>query len=180
MRKVIIGIIVIGLSTILFIVINKAVNTLGVVKEKKTITKSTSDKIPLFEFLTLDAVAYSKYDLKKNQSVIIVYFDPDCGLCQKSGEFFSTFKKFHEASQILFVSHNMIEKISDYQKHFKLYDVPNIKFLQCNEDNFYSLFKESSTPTYFIYNTKHELIKVINDDVPVKTILRYIKAAQID
>ncbi|WP_445957577.1 peroxiredoxin family protein [Yeosuana sp.] len=180
MRKVIISIIFIGLSTILFIVINKAVTTIDIVNEKKTITKSSNNKIPLFEFFTLDSVAYSKYNLKKNKSVIIVYFDPDCSLCQKSGEFFSTFKKFHEDSQILFVSHNTKEKIKAYKNQNNLSNISNIKFLQCNEDNFYNLFKESSTPTYFIYNTKQELIKVINDDVPVKTILRYIKAAQID
>lgn len=180
MRKLIISIIVIGISTVVFSVINKALRTDILVKEKSTIAKTKNDKLPLFEFFTLDSIPYSKYDLKKNVSTIIIYYDPDCSLCEKSGELFSTFKKIHESSQVLFVSHNTKEKIRDYQNRYKFKGTLNIKFLQCKEDDFYNLFKASVTPSYFIYNTKQELIKVINDDVPVKTILRYIKAAQID
>ena len=167
-------------TLVVFIVINKALIIDAVVKEKPTIAKTKNDKLPLFEFFTLDSIPYSKYDLKKNVSTIIIYYDPDCSLCEKSGELFSTFKIIHESSQVLFVSHNTKEKISEYQKRYKLSGVSNVKFLQCKEDDFHNLFKASVTPSYFIYNTKQELIKVINDDVPVKTILRYIKASQID
>ena len=59
----------IGLSTILFIVINKAVSTGEVVKEKMTITKSGSDRVPLFELFTLDSVPYSKCNLKKKKKI---------------------------------------------------------------------------------------------------------------
>jgi peroxiredoxin len=180
MRKIIISVIVIGLFSIIFIVVNKAINIEQAVTEKTDITKTSSDKLPLFEFFTLNAVPYSKYNLEKNQSLIIVYYDPDCRLCEKSGEVFSTFKKLHANSQVLFVSYNTKEKIKAYRDQHNLEDISNIKFLQCNEDEFFNLFNESSTPTYFIYNTKQELIKIINDDVPVKTILRYLKAAQID
>lgn len=180
MRKIIISSIIIGLSIIVFIVIYKAVATEEAARDIAEITKTNSDKLPLFEFFTLNAVPYSKYNLKKNKSLIIVYFDPDCSLCEKSGEVFSTFKKLHANSQVLFVSHNSKEKIEAYRAKYNLEDIPNIKFLQCNAENFYKFFNESSTPTYLIYNTKQELIKVINDDIPVKTILRYIKAAEID
>jgi len=180
MRKIVISVIVIGLVAIVFIVINKAVTIKESVKDKTEITKTKSDKLPLFEFFTLDAVPYSKYNLEKDKSLIIVYYDPDCSLCEKSGEVFSTFKKVHSSSQILFVSNNTKEKIEAYREQFNLEEIPNIKFLQCSADDFYKLFNESSTPTYLIYNTKQELIKVINDDIPVKTILRYIKVAQID
>jgi peroxiredoxin len=180
MRKIIISVIVIGLFSIIFVVVNKAIKIEQAVTEKTDITKTGSDKLPLFEFFTLNAVPYSKYNLEKNQSLIIVYYDPDCSLCEKSGEIFSTFKKLHASSQVLFVSHNTKEKIEAYREQFNLEEIPNIKFLQSNADEFYKLFNESSTPTYLIYNTKQELIKIINDDIPVKSILRYIKAAQID
>jgi peroxiredoxin len=180
MRKIIISSIVIGLVAIVFIVINKAVTIEEATKDKTETTKLNSDKLPLFEFFTLDAIPYSKYNLEKNQSLIIVYYDPDCSLCAKSGEVFSTFKKLHASSQVLFVSHNTKEKIEAYRAQFNLEEIPNIKFLQSNADEFYKLFNESSTPTYLIYNTKQELIKIINDDIPVKSILRYIRAAQID
>ena len=180
MKKVIISSIGIGLVMIIFIVVNKAINIEEAVKEKTTITKSNSDNLPLFEFFTLDAVPYSKYSLEKDKSVVLVYFDPDCSLCGKSGEVFSTFKKVHKNSEVLFVSHNTKEKIEAYRELYNLDAIANIKFLQCNADDFYKLFNESITPTYFIYNNKQELVKIINDDVPVKTILRYIKAAQTD
>jgi protein-disulfide isomerase len=180
MRRFIIGVIGIGLLSVIFIVVTKAVNTSELVQEKITVVESNSNRIPLFEFSTLDSLTYSKYDLNDNKSLILVYFDPDCGLCEKSGQVFNTFKKVHEASQVVFVSHNTKGKIIGYQERFNLDTVTNIQFLQCNADDFYTLFKETNTPTYFIYNTKQELVKIINDDVPVETILRYIKAAQIE
>ena len=181
MRKVVKTTIVLLLLCVIFIVLNKANQTSTKIETKKVLIKLNSKKLPLFEFYTLDSIPYSKYDLDENKNLVLVYFDPDCSLCEKSGEVFQSFKKIHQSSQVIFVSHNSsVEKIIQYQEKFKLNTIPNITFLRCNEDNFFSLFKESSTPTYFIYNKKQELIKVINDDVPVKTILRYIKAGQID
>jgi len=180
MKKIIILIIVSSLITILFFVFKNATNTTSLLQKKTTISKIKTDKIPLFEFTSLNSTPFSKYNLTKNKATIIVYFDPDCSLCEKSGKIFSMFKKIHTNSNVLFVSPNTKEKIQTYQERFNLKSISNIQFLQCNEDDFYNLFKESNTPTYLIYNTQQELIKVINDDVPVETILRYIKAAQIE
>jgi peroxiredoxin len=180
MKKTIISIIILGLITILVFVINKGINIKVKTEERVSILEVNTSKMPLFEFRTLDSITFSKYNLTKNKATIMVYFDPDCNLCEKSGEVFNTFKSIHKTSNVLFVSHNTKEKIQAYQERFGLELISNIQFLQCNEDDFYNLFKESKTPTYFIYNTNQKLIKVINDDVPVKTILRYIKAAQID
>jgi len=180
MRSAVKIIIALSLLCILSIVLNKANQTSEKVNKNKVSVKVDTKNPPLFEFYTLDSIPYSKYDLEKDKSLVLVYFDPDCYLCEKSGEFFYSFKKFHELSQVIFVSHNSVDKITEYQEKFKLNNIPNITFLRCNEDEFFTLFKESSTPTYFIYNKKQELIKIINDDVPVKTILRYIKAVQID
>lgn len=180
MRKVVKTIIALSLLGIILIVSNKANQTSKKVEEKKSLLQSENKKIPLFEFQTLDYTPYSKYDLKKDKNLVLVYFDPDCSLCEKSGEIFQSFKKIHEPSQVIFASHNSVEKINEYREKFKLNTISNITFLRCNEDDFFTLFKQSSTPTYFIYNKKQELIKVIDDDIPVKTILRYIKAGQID
>ena len=137
MRKIIISIIVIGLLTIVFIVVNKALDIGKAVKEKTPITKSNSNELPLFELLTLDNVPYSKYNLKKNQSLIIVYFDPDCDLCEKSGQVFNTFKKAHESSQVLFVSHSKdsykeIEDINNIEIKDLSFSYPGQDFLITN------------------------------------------------
>lgn len=168
------------LLSIILIVVSKANQTSDEEIKKSLPIKFDGKKLPLFEFYTLDSIPYSKYDLEKDKNLVLVYFDPDCSLCEKSGEVFHSFKKFHESSQVVFVSNSSTAKINAYRKKFKLDIVSNITFLRCNEDDFFTLFKELRTPTYFIYNKQQELIKVINDDVPVKTILRYIKAGQVD
>lgn len=181
MRTAVKTIIALSLLSIIVVVFKKVNQTSDKVIKNERFEKVSTKRLPLFEFYTLDSVPYSKYTLEKDKNLVLVYFDPDCSLCEKSGEVFQSFKKIHQSSQVIFVSHNSsVEKIIQYQEKFKLNTISNITFLRCNEDNFFSLFKESSTPTYFIYNKKQELIKVINDDVPVKTILRYIKAGQID
>tara|TARA_R110000868_G_scaffold156380_1_gene383221 strand:+ start:6297 stop:6842 length:546 start_codon:yes stop_codon:yes gene_type:complete len=180
MRKITIAIIFLGLFTILFFVLKKGFSTKSGHQANLEVAKIKTSKMPLFEFVNLDSKPFSKYDLTKNKATIIVYFDPDCGLCEKSGKVFSTFKSIHKNANVLFVSHNTKEKILEYQDRFNLNAISNIRFLQCNEDEFYNLFKEFNTPTYFIYNRKQELVKIINDDVPVETVLRYIKVAQIE
>lgn len=180
MRRAVKIVIAFMLLYMLFVVISKASQITDKVMENNTSVKINSKKLPLFEFYTLDSIPYTKYDLEKDKNLVLVYFDPDCSLCEKSGEVFYSFKKIHESSQVIFVSHNSNDKITKYQEKFKLDTVSNITFLRCNEDDFFTLFKESNTPSYFIYNKKQELVKLINDDVPVKTILRYIKAGQVD
>ena len=178
MRKTIIVAIILGLITVLFFVIKKGIdiNTKNLYKSEH-LKEDTSKNMPLFEFTTLVGANFSKYNLIKNKATIIIYFAPDCSLCKKSRTIFSKFKALHKDSNVLFVSPSSSEKINEYQKQFNL---ENIMFLQCKANDFYNFFKESSTPTYLIYNKSQKIIKVINDDVPVKTILRYTKASQIE
>jgi peroxiredoxin len=181
MKKTIIIAIILGLLTVLFFVIKKGLDIKTEHKDKiEDLKKNTSKNIPLFEFTTLEGGIFSKYNLIKNKATIIVYFDPECNLCEKSGEMFSKFQAIHKNANVLFVSPSSIEKIKKYQEQFNLKNITNITFLQCKKDDFYTVFKESGTPTYLIYSKNQKLIKIINDDVPVKIILRYIKAAQIE
>jgi peroxiredoxin len=181
MKKTIIIIIILGLTTVLFLVFKKGFDVKTVLSNKKEyLKKDISKKMPLFEFTTLKGDLFSKYNLIKNKATIIVYFDPDCSLCEKSGTLFSKFESLHKDSNVLFVSPSTTERIKEYQKQFNLENILNISFLQCNDNDFYNTFKESSTPTYLIYNKNQKLLKIINEDVPVKIILRYIKAAQIE
>tara|TARA_R110001583_G_C5666833_1_gene410283 strand:- start:4672 stop:5220 length:549 start_codon:yes stop_codon:yes gene_type:complete len=181
MRNTIIFTIIFGLLIVLFFVFKKGLDVKTEHSEKTEYLKEdTSKNMPLFEFTTLEGAIFSKYNLTENKATIIVYFDPDCSLCQKSGTVFSKFKTLHKNSNVLFVSPSSIKRIKKYQEQFNLETISNITFLQCKEDAFYNTFKELSTPTYLIYNKNQKIIKIINDDVPVKIILRYIKAAQIE
>jgi len=140
--------------------------------------KTAKLTMPLFEFTTLNGTKFSKYDLDKNKAAIIIYFDPECELCERPAKILYKFQKIYKASQVLFVSSSTAEKTRDYIKKFKLNRVSNIKFYLTDFDMFYKLFNETKTPTYFIYNNKGKHIKTINDKIPVKTLFRYIEAAQ--
>ena len=140
---------------------------------------ANNNNLPLFEFLQKDGNVFSKYDLDPERGTIIVFFDPDCGLCAKSGSFFKTFAGIHEQSQVLFTSAASWDKMDKYSREHKLQEVKNVTFLQSDLNQFISLFKEVGTPTYFIYDTHQKLVKIINDDIPTTTLLRYIKASQL-
>lgn len=135
--------------------------------------------MPAFEFQTFDGESFSWLDIKQKPSIII-YFDPDCELCEKSGRIISKFQSVHEKNMVIFVSSNNKQKVEEYSVHHKLNKIPNVNFYYCSEVDFASQFKYVSTPSYFIYNSSGNLIKNINEDVPPRIILRYIKASQID
>lgn len=153
-------------------------NSLKLDNNENATVKNSKSNIPLFEFITLKGAIFSKYDLDKNRSTIIIYFDPDCGLCEKSAKVFYKFQKIHKDSQVLFVSSSDTIQIKKYIKKFQLNKILNVNFYTIGFDTFYKLFNEANTLTYIIYNTKGELIKTINEEVPVKILFRYIKAAQ--
>jgi peroxiredoxin len=177
MKKGAFLIIIISIISLVSVVLYQF-NSLKLDNNKNTIVKNSESNIPLFEFTTLKGDIFSKYDLDKNRSTIIIYFDPDCGLCKKSAKIFYRFQKAHKDSQVLFVSSSTTLQIESFIKKFKLNEVININFYTVEFDTFYKLFNETNTPTYIIYNTKGEHIKTINEEVPVKILLRYIKAAQ--
>lgn len=177
MKKFAIIIIVLSLLTLIIAVFYK-LNSLELKTKLKPAINSTKTHLPLFEFTTLENTTFSKYDLDKNKATIIVYFDPDCGKCKKAADFFYTFKKAYKAAQVLFVNSNTIKKTKEYAQNYKLNEVENVNFYLADFDYFYNTFKETNTPTYFVYNTKGNHIVTINDEVPAKTLLRFIKAAQ--
>ncbi|HIP33212.1 MAG TPA: hypothetical protein EYG89_00415 [Bacteroidia bacterium] len=177
MKKFAVIIIVLSLLTLIVGVFYR-LNSLELKSKLKTETNTTKTHLPLFEFTTLENTIFSKYDLDKNKATIIVYFDPDCGKCKIPANFFYTFKKAHKTIQVLFVSSNTIKKTKDYALEYKLDEVENVNFYIADFDYFYNTFKETNTPTYFIYNIKSKHLVTINDEVPAKILLRYIKVAQ--
>ncbi len=178
MKKGAFLIIIVSIISLISIVLYQF-NNLKLDNNKDTVVKNFKSNIPLFEFTTLYGNTFSKYNLDKNRSTIIIYFDPNCGLCEKSAKIFYKFQKVHKESQVLFVSSSNVLQIENFIKKFQLSKISNIKFYTIEFDTFYKLFNEANTPTYIIYNTKGKHIKTINEEVPVKILLRYIKAAQV-
>ncbi len=144
-------------------------------KKTKTELKLKTEQIPFFNFNTLEGELFSINNLQKGKPLIIIYFSPECGLCAKSGKLFYKFRKLYKNCQVLFVSSDSNKKIISYIKKYNLNKISNITFLTTSERRFFETFKESSTPSYFFYNSKGKHIKTINDNVPAKIILRYIK-----
>jgi len=178
MKKGAIVVIIFSLLILIAVVVYKFNSLKLEPKEIESALIKKKSNIPLFEFTSIEGTTFSKYDLQKNRATILVYFDPSCSLCEKSALLFYKFQKLHNTSQVLFVSTSNIEQIKTYIKKFNLENVSNIKFYTTSFDSFYNIFKETNTPTYILYNKDGEHIKTINEEVPARIILRYIKAAQ--
>ena len=177
MKKVALLIIVVSIIALVGVILYQF-NSLKLDDKTVEIVKTAKLAMPLFEFITINGTKFSKYNLDKNKATIIIYFDPECGLCERPAKILYKFQKIYKASQVLFVSSSTVEKTKDYIKKFKLDKISNINFYLTDFDMFYKLFNETKTPTYFIYNSKGKHIKTISDKVPVKILFRYIEAAQ--
>jgi len=127
-RKIAISIISVLMISILYTVFQKSRVAIEKVKPQKKIVEIESNKIPLFEFKNWDGSTFSKNNLSKEKSIIIVYFDPQCGLCEKSGQLFNRFYKIHNDSEVLFVTSNTHEITLNYVERFGLDTIANIRF----------------------------------------------------
>lgn len=170
-RKTILLIVVI---TVLSLLTYLCLNVISKAKEKNQFAKQL-EKIPEFEFLTLEQKFFTKANLKPNTNTIFIYFNSECDFCQHEAESISENLDIFKNVQFIFVSTEPIEIIKQFSEQYNLYSKRNITFLYDNLDTFSSRFDANSIPYLLIYDQNQKLIKKHKGQLNVKGILRALQ-----
>ena len=130
--------------------------------------------LPDFCFNTLDDTLFNLKNIKKGNSSIIVFFDPDCYHCTYEIE--SIIKNIDslENTNILMVSNQPVIKLKHFYNQYNLDNYPQIKLLYAGYQDFISVFGDANVPTTFIYDESNKLLRLFKGEVGIEAIIRVI------
>lgn len=155
-----------------------------VIREAEQTSLSTSNTelkvesiLPTFVFKELDGEIFRSLDISDQRSFMIVLFNTTCDYCHDKMAKLIEYSSEFEHSQILFISSESIAEISKFKTQYKAENKLNIKFLHASFEQIQNSFPAKTIPAIWIYNQEGTLVKKIDDVVPMKIIIKYIRAA---
>ena len=153
------------IGTALFIII-----TLCLLIAKKINDKNKSEMliltIPNFSFATIELHSFSKKDIDKTKSRIILnHFSPNCEHCQfMASEFIKDSQKLEDV-QILMITSADSASTAKFNSDYKLSLLPNIIILRDTNYQFQKTFETGVVPSFFIYEHNKLVKKVIGETI---------------
>nr|WP_315424352.1 redoxin domain-containing protein [uncultured Pedobacter sp.] len=167
-KKLIIAIGLVALCTASFLTYN--------IIKKYNQNKSVAlqkQRLPNFQLYSQNGTSFSSRNLKDNTAVCVFYYNAECEHCQYEAEQISKNINAFKATQVVMVSTNTPGQTAVFAKTYKL-DQAGFIWLYDKEYSFYKWFGKSSTPSVYIYNAEHRLVKEYRGEVKIEAVLKYL------
>ena len=133
-------------------------------------TAAKAKKLPNFSFYDLEGNPYTAGQVKYDQYLTVVYFDPGCEHCVAMTEAIAkNWSKFAK-TKMIWVSISDAQPIEDFQNHY-FPNKKNIIFLQDKDMKVFDYFDNmDDTPTVKIYDKNRNQVAHFGPDTPVSKI----------
>lgn len=159
---------------IVFVLFAAVIILIGLkIYSRKTIAEPPK-VLPEYNFLTTDKNPF-KTDTVKSNSLIIIFYSPDCILCEHEGADLSRNSKDFIDSKILFVTIESADSARAYSKRFGIDTITNFYSLVDTSYQAILAFGIKTIPTTLIYDRDRRLVKVFEGEVNAKKILKTIR-----
>ena len=132
-------------------------------------------EIPPFQLLKADSGWITKENLKKNRSVIIMYFSPDCHHCQHQVE--EMLKRMDDLDQVQIVlaTYRPMEEMIAFYEKYHLKEYSNILMGRDTKYFIQPFYRIRNLPYLALYDKKGNLITTYEGNVAVDRILESIR-----
>lgn len=134
------------------------------------------NSIPPFKLLLTDSSTYfTKEDLSRKSSVMLMLFSPDCEHCQHEMEQIVQNIKAFDKTQIILATNR---EFKDMLRFYNQYDLARFKNIVVGQDVNYIFpvfFDVRNLPFLAFYNRKKELISVFEGAMPIEKMIAEIK-----
>ncbi len=128
--------------------------------------------IPDFEYLDLNGSVFTKKNLKQDSPTMFVYFSSECEFCNEEANMIKENTEQLKDVEIIFVSFQPEEEISDFANKHQLINYGNINFLRDSKATFATTFDVSSLPCLVLYDKKKKLIEKIKGQTKVALLVK--------
>jgi len=129
--------------------------------------------LPIFQFYSQDLKVFYAKELEKNKAVCIFYYNAECEHCQYEATQLSKTISSFKNTQVIMVSTNKPKETALFVKTYGLSNAGFI-WLYDKEYAFYKWFGKSVTPSVYIYNTGHKLVKEYTGEVKIEAVIKYL------
>jgi peroxiredoxin len=121
--------------------------------------------IPEFHYETLSGKDFGNENLKRDNRLMIVYFNPVCEICHREIKDILDNINYFQDIEILMISPAPKEEVVKFGKRFKLNNYHQITLLFDKYDVFYKQFGAVGYPTLYMYDKNKDLILSYDTEV---------------
>ena len=131
---------------------------------EKSAAERNIEYLPKFTFQSLTNTAYTTDSIVNiDGRIIINLFSPNCEHCQYMAETFKNNKDNLKNVSIIMISYADSATVSRFYDSNGLKNLPNVVVLRDPCFKFYKTFGTSAVPSFFIYNNKRLVKKIIGE-----------------
>lgn len=119
--------------------------------------------IPPFTMQLADSTRFGKQDLPKKRSIVITYFDPECGHCQQEAAALS--KNIHLFPKTFFVlaTFKNLDLVKEFSEAYGLAGLPNLRIGRESQYFLPVYYRVEKTPFTAVYDRKGRFLKAFPD-----------------
>jgi thiol-disulfide isomerase/thioredoxin len=124
--------------------------------------------VPSYKLLLMDSSTYTyKYQLKKDQPVIVIYFSPDCEHCQTGTKHITDSMKLFKKVQFVFASYAKFLELKKFHEDYGLATFKNIIYGRDEQFFFPRFYNVRYTPFIAVYDKEGKLVRVFEGGTTV-------------
>jgi thioredoxin-related protein len=121
-----------------------------------------------------DGKTFTKNDLPKNKSVVVVLFSVECDHCEQMTEaLLKDIEKF-KGSTLLMVTPVSLERMKAWYERFQIQKYSNIIMAAEPTRQIIYYYDLTNFPGIYIYDKRHKLLKDYEGAVKLESILRFL------
>jgi peroxiredoxin len=170
MKKILVKVFVVLIFFFALILLYK---TIAIIKANEQIAIA-KQSLPKFHFYTQDLKQLNYEQVSSTMPTCIFYYNAECEYCQDEAKHLQQKISAFDNIQIFMVSVNTPKVTKRFAEEYKLNKYKNIVWLYDKDFNFHKWFGNAVTPSVFIYNNKHNLIKEYRGEVKMELVLKNI------
>ncbi len=143
--------------------------------KKKKAVAIRKQTLPAFQFYNQDLKQFNARQLKMDIPVCIFYYNAECDHCQYEATEIRKHIEAFKNIQVIMVSTNTPKETTQFVNEYQLKEYGFITWLYDKDYSFYKWFGQSVTPSVYIYNKQHKLMKEYTGEVKISAVLQYLK-----
>ena len=141
-------------------------------KQKHDFRQTITD-IPVFCLpQVVDSIPFCNAQLAEDKPVVLMYFHPECDICQIEAQQIQQKQDIINTIQWIFISYAERDSLNKFATTFHLNNIPKLTILMDSQLELYNRLQIKSIPSCYIYNRRHQLVKVIKGIERIENIIQ--------
>ncbi len=127
--------------------------------------------VPSFKLINVaDSTYFTKDDLPKKRSTVIMVFSPECEHCQEETKQIKANIKLFKKANIIMASPLPYEQITAFYNEYNIAQYPNIRMGRDPSYYFGTFYKIRSFPAIYVYDKKGNFKQAFSGSVSINEI----------